>query len=386
MFQKVLITGATGFIGTRFCERLTLVYQQPYKTLVRNFARANRIARMNAEMVGGDLLNQNSLQRALADCDAVVHLAHSEDSTALRETKSLLKACAQANIKRFVHVSSVAVHGPAPGPLDGAEGTAIIRTHTDDPYCNAKAKVELAVHRAIQRLKFPAIIIRPTIVYGPYSPFVLQVIRSAHQGQIVLIDDGKCICNAVYVDDVCDAIWKALCAPDSVHGQAFFINADQPVTWRDFTLGFATMVSPPPSVGSVSAGESLLHAVDNNGLTYNFRAFIRLLASPAFHQQLATIPWLGNPIRWTKQTLVQHMSEEQVLLLKNRLGARKQSAAPPSRAWPSKTRVIRETCAVAFANSLAKSTLAWQPKYSFPQGAALTRTWLKFAKLLEAPE
>ena len=380
--SKVLITGATGFIGSRLCERLTLTYKFPYRALVRNFSRANRIARMNAEMVGGDLSDPIALRRALSGCDAVFHLAHSEDSTALRETNCLIDACCAAQIKRFVHVSSVAVHGPFPAGNASSEETALIERSSGDSYCDAKAAVELAVQRAALRRKLPAVIIRPTIVYGPYSPFVLQVVRSAQHGEVVLIDNGQHVCNAVYVDDVCDAIWSGLQVHDPTYGKAYFITANQAVSWADFNLTFARMVTPELMIHNSDSADVLSQRnTGTGGLIQNAAAFARLLASPSFHQQLGKVPWFGTSIRWAKQMVIRRLSEEQIIMVKHRFQSRASKVLPVSTHRPSRTRVIRETSDVVFSNDLAKSELGWQPRYDFAQGAALTKTWLDFARL-----
>ena len=86
---KILVTGATGFIGSRLCELLSLEHRLPYRALVRNYSRAARIARLDAELVAGDMLDADSLARAVKGCDAVVNLAHSDDKTAAKQTALL---------------------------------------------------------------------------------------------------------------------------------------------------------------------------------------------------------------------------------------------------------------------------------------------------------
>ena len=62
--SKILVTGATGFIGSRLCELLSLEHRLPYRALVRDFSRAARIARLDTELVAGDMLDAGSLARA----------------------------------------------------------------------------------------------------------------------------------------------------------------------------------------------------------------------------------------------------------------------------------------------------------------------------------
>jgi dihydroflavonol-4-reductase len=352
--------------------------------LVRNFSRANRIARMDAEMVSGELMDSAALKNALAGCDVVMHLAHSEDRLAKKETQSLVDACRAANIKRFVHVSSMAVYGPEPGPECASEATAKIG-HYGEAYSDSKAGQEEVVLEAVEKHGFPAVIVRPTVVYGPYSGFVPPVIEAAHSGTISLIDEGTGICNAVYVDDVCDAIVAAMLA-DDVLGEAFIINGDTPVSWRDYNLRLATMVDENVEVVNISSGDIRQHwDAQQKGFMENFRQLAGLFASNDFHAELSRVPLFGAFLSWAKSSLADRLSEKQKLQLKLKLG---KSIAPAPRstssvAWPDAGRMVRECYSIRLSNQKARDALGWAPAYSFEAGAATTGEWLKFARMLD---
>ena len=178
-YSRILITGATGFIGSRLCEKLTLHYRLPYRALVQNYGRAARIARLGCEMVTGNLADPASLEAALAGCDAVVHLAF---GNVRKAEENLLAVCERANVKRFVHFSSMAVHGPTPDPRCAREETATIGLYKEQ-YSDGKARAEKLVQKAIDK-GLPGIILRPTVVYGPHSPFVIRVARDARGGAV----------------------------------------------------------------------------------------------------------------------------------------------------------------------------------------------------------
>ena len=93
---RILVTGATGFIGSRLCELLSLEHHLPYRALVRDFSRAARIGRLDVELVAGDMLDAASLARAVEGCDAVVNLAHSDDKTAAKQTAPARKHSSSA--------------------------------------------------------------------------------------------------------------------------------------------------------------------------------------------------------------------------------------------------------------------------------------------------
>jgi dihydroflavonol-4-reductase len=382
---KILVTGATGFIGSRLCELLSLEYRLPYRALVRQFSRAARIARLDAELVAGDLLDPASLARAVEGCDAVVNLAHADDRTAKKQTAALVDACVQAGVRRFVHISSMAVHGPSPSvPVVTEDGAPIQRW--GEAYSDAKAAAEAVVAKAGERGLIETVILRPTIVYGPFSFFVLPIVHDARQGTISLIDGGRGVCNAVYVDDVCDAIMAALERDDAVGG-AYLINGDSRITWGDFITTFAAMVDRDHTVHDHSPDEIAAYWRSKRpGARDSVTATIRLAGSPSFHAQLGTIPPLGKLIRGTKELVSRWITAEQKMRMKTRLQGRRAAAnvddAPAVR-MPSEGRVVREAYRSWVSNERAKARLGWVPAHPFEIGAERTGEWLRFARIVD---
>ena len=380
---RILVTGATGFIGSRLCELLSLEFRLPYRALVRDFSRAVRIARLAPELVHGDLLDPDSLARAVDGCDAVVNLAHGDDRSTRKQTGHLVAACTRAGVRRLVHVSSMAVHGPSPGLPVLTEANAPIR-RWGEAYSDAKAEGEAVVAAAGARGALETVVLRPTIVYGPYSFFVTPIVDAARAGRISLVDGGRGLCNAVYVDDVCEAIMAALERDDAVGG-AYLLNGDARLTWGDFITTFAGMVEGAKTVHD--------HALDD--ITAHWRgrrprardsvtAALRLAASPAFHAQLGTIPPVGSLIRGTKELVSRRITPEQKTLIKSRLQGRRGAAAAdaaPAVDMPNPGRAVREGYRSWVSNELARARLGWTPAHTFELGARRTGEWLRFARL-----
>jgi nucleoside-diphosphate-sugar epimerase len=381
---KILVTGATGFIGSRLCELLSLEHRLPYRALVRDFSRAARIARLDTELVAGDMLDAGSLARAVEGCDAVINLAHGDDQSAEKQTTHLIDACTRARVRRFIHVSSMAVHGPSPKPPVLTESTAPIK-RWGEAYSDAKAAAEAVVAAAGKRGALETVILRPTIVYGPYSFFVTPIAHDARAGKISLIDGGRGICNAVYVDDVCEAIMAALDRDDAV-GTAFLINGDSRITWRDFITTFADMVEGEKTIHDHSLDEIAAYWQAKRPRTRDsVTAALRLAASPAFHAQLGTISPVGKLIRGTKELVARRITPEQKMMIKSRLQRRSTDAHAddvPTVRMPSEGRVVREAYRSWVSNDLAKARLGWVPAHSFELGARRTGEWMRFARIV----
>lgn len=381
---KILVTGATGFIGSRLCELLSLEYRLPYRALVRDFARAARIARLDSELVAGDMQDPLSLALAVKGCDAVINLAHGDDQSAVKQTTQLVDACRYAGVRRFIHVSSMAVHGPSPGLSVLTEANAPIE-RWGEAYSDAKSAAEAVVTAAGNRGTLETVVIRPTIVYGPYSFFVTPIVQDARAGKISLIDGGRGICNAVYVDDVCEAIMAALDRDDAV-GSAFLINGDERITWGDFITTFAGMAEGAKTIHDHSLDEIAAYWQSKRpNMRDSFRAAIRLATSPAFHAQLGTISPIGKLIRGTKELVTRRITPEQKMMIKSKLQGRR-AAAPlhdvPAVRMPSEGRVVREAYRSWVSNDLAKTRLGWAPAHSFELGAKRTAEWMRFARII----
>jgi len=202
----------------------------------------------------------------------------------------------------------------------------------------------------------------------------------ASKGEVSLIDNGNGICNAVYIDDVCDAIHAALQRYEEVKGEVFFINADQSILWREFNLTFASMVNPSLKIRNWSS-EEVLDYWRSQRPTFRstFLELARLTASLEFHKQLARVMILRRAIRWAKSTVKGYLPEDQFLRLKRKANPTSLSGSKTDPQAPTEDRIVREAFPIRFSNKLAKEKLGWKPLYDFQRGSEITRLWLEFA-------
>jgi len=333
--SRCLVTGASGFIGSRLCERWSLSGRHDYVAMVRRAEAADRFRSLGRATAIADVTLPRQVEAALSGCHAVVHLALAQNG--VEGTRVAVERSIAAGVRRFVHISSMAVHGPSPGPEATVEETAQIG-HYGHEYSDSKAEQELIVQSAIDRGDLDAVILRPTIVYGPDSYFVVPVLEEARRGQVIVVDDGVGVCNAVYIDDVCDAIDAALAAPAAA-GQAFFVNGDDSLTWHDFIAAFARLVSPEPMFHNLSSEEVL-----------------------AF--------WAKHPSPYPRTVAARAYRKLRLLT----------GLTPRVAPWPMAGRILRETVRVRFSNAKAKRVLGWAPSVSFEQGVGMTREWLESSR------
>jgi nucleoside-diphosphate-sugar epimerase len=260
-----LVTGASGFIGGRLAERLASEEGVRVRALVRNARKAVRLGKLPLEIVQGDLLDQQSLSKAVDGCDLVFHCAALVRETGVKKefyqtnvegTENILEAAVHAGVKKFIHMSSVAVYGL--NPPDGADEKTPYQP-CGNLYCDTKIASEEIVWAYHRERKLPVVVIRPTNVYGPHSkPWTLRPVKLINSGQMMLINDGTGLCNYVYIDNLIDATLLATKRDESV-GQAYIITDGIALPWKDFFGCYAQMAgrtqmrSVPELLGKIVA-------------------------------------------------------------------------------------------------------------------------------------
>src|SRR5262249_1224162 len=113
---RVLITGATGFVGSRLCEGMALTGGFVPRELVHSTGGPGRTARFPSDFVIGNVCDSRSVREAMKGCDLVVHLARGSDQVLKRGLETVLNAAQRQGVHRLIHLSSVAVYGDRPGP------------------------------------------------------------------------------------------------------------------------------------------------------------------------------------------------------------------------------------------------------------------------------
>jgi dihydroflavonol-4-reductase len=229
----ILVTGATGFIGSHLVERLVAQGRAP-RCLVRRSSATGNLTRGGIELAEGDLESGAGLEPALRGVDTVIHLAGVTKARNAAEynrgnalaTAKLLGAA--NHVDRFVHVSSLAAAGPstADRPL----------TEADEPrpvsqYGRSKLAGEQAVRRS--PLASRAVIVRPPVVYGPRDRDVYQMIRTVARGWMAQIGNAPRRFSHIYVGDLVDGMIAAADCTGA-GGEVFYLADPMPVTWDEF--------------------------------------------------------------------------------------------------------------------------------------------------------
>lgn len=236
--KDVLVLGGTGFIGGRLIEKLVLECGARVRTLTHNVSRAARIARFDVSLRVGDATELPAVTEAASGCDVIFDCAFPFSAPIVQwgrmatdTARAIRGATLTHGVRRVVHTGTFTVYGT---PADGDLTEDVPPRPPLSTYARAKLQAQSLLLQSHDRDGLPAVVLQPTIVYGPFSgSWTLSPMRDLQRGRVVLPADGTGLCNAVFIDDVVDAMISAATVPD-VEGQTFLISGAEPVTWGEF--------------------------------------------------------------------------------------------------------------------------------------------------------
>jgi uncharacterized protein YbjT (DUF2867 family) len=214
----VLVTGANGFVG-RHVVRALVPKAGTVRAMVRSDKGAARLAGVECDLARGDVTDRESLQAAVAGCDAVVYLvaviagrASDFDRVIAQGTRNLLEAAREAGVRRWVQMSVLG---------------ASRETKDLVPYFHAKWEAEEAVRAS----GLPHAILRPSFVFGPEGGLVPRLARIARLAPVTpILGSGAQRLQPIWVDDVAEIV--ARCASGEQNG-LLELGGPDVVSWNE---------------------------------------------------------------------------------------------------------------------------------------------------------
>ncbi len=212
MSGPALVTGATGFVGAALIRAL-LDAGHGVRALVRPSSDRHNLTGLDVETVLGDLADVRSIEKAVAGCAAVFHVAADYRlfvpdprpmyAVNVDGTRNVLRAAAAAGAQRVIYTSSVATLGVDPSGAPADEMTPVSVTDMIGHYKRSKFLAEQVAQQLVADEGVPAVIVNPSTPIGPrdIKPTPTgQIIVDAARGRIpAFVDTGL---NVVHVDDV----------------------------------------------------------------------------------------------------------------------------------------------------------------------------------------
>ncbi|HWA17669.1 MAG TPA: SDR family oxidoreductase [Devosia sp.] len=248
--MRIAIIGAGGFVGGWVAEELAGGSSHEPLAYVRRWSSAQRVARR------GIALRLADTTMDFAGIDAIVNasLPLADEPMVLRD---LYGRAAKAGVRRFVHLSSAAVYGDLEGALDET-----IAPRPNDDYARGKRAGELELLRLAGAGGPEAVILRPSIIYGPFSePWTIRYAKRITAGKwLGLGAAGDGTCNLIHARDVVRAVVAAIEAPTLSGPLVLNINGPDLPSWNDYIRLFGDALGTEgrrtPSAASLAVATS----------------------------------------------------------------------------------------------------------------------------------
>jgi nucleoside-diphosphate-sugar epimerase len=226
------------------------------------------------DIVVGDIRDPQAVATAMQDVTIVLHAAGIIHPRRVQELyavnrdgcECLATAAVKAGVRRFVFVSSNAAAGFAePGRPMRETDEARPTSH----YGRSKLEGEQALWRSLDGSATEGVVLRPTTFYGPHFPARhLKAYRLAGSGRPLVIGDGRNLVSMIYIDDLVDALGRAMTMPTAAGGTAFVADS-QSYEWQEIFIAMGqaqnVRVQPlhlPRQVANLCAwGDGLLSAL-----------------------------------------------------------------------------------------------------------------------------
>jgi nucleoside-diphosphate-sugar epimerase len=252
--KAILVTGASGFIGSHLVSRLVGEQGARVRALVRKLPPVpDERPFYPIQYVRGDVTDRDAVEQVALGCDIIIHTAALQPFAPLAPrkqfqavnvggTQNLLSAFKPRGDSRFLLLSTINVHGLPPPPGANAESPLV---YSGDRYSDSKVDGERAVVKLAQERGIPLTVIRPACTFGPNgTAWTLQPLERIRRGTPVLVGGGRGTCNPIYIDNLVDLIIAGL-KNDAAIGQAFIGSQGVGVEWHEFFGYYARMLGLP---------------------------------------------------------------------------------------------------------------------------------------------
>ena len=236
--MKVIITGATGFIGRNIAEKL---HSNDVKVITtgRSEEVGQLLTKQGIEFVKADITKQNEINSVFSKSDFVIHCAaragdwgnYSEFyDVNVNGTKNIINACKDNDIKRIIFISTPSVYYSGKDRYDIKENAPLPSKQFYYGKTKLIAEKELL---SLSSEGFKTIVLRPRAVYGKYDNIIIpRILKLAENKKIPLINKGKALVDITYIDNLVGAVINCIEASENSWNNIYNISNGEPISLK----------------------------------------------------------------------------------------------------------------------------------------------------------
>lgn len=238
---KVLVTGASGFTGSVLVRRLCEIGAN-VRAIARQSSSISHLSDLPIEWIRSEVYDPSAVARATNGIEYIFHVAAAFREAGIADevyrlvhvesTKILASAVVgSANLKRFVHVSTVGVHGHIDRPPANEE----FRFAPGDEYQRTKTEAEIWFRNFAAKNNIPWTVIRPAAIYGPGDRRLFKVFKMASKPFFPILGFGSCFYHLIHVEDLVGVLIRASVHPSALVN-VFIAGNPEPSTLKSMAL------------------------------------------------------------------------------------------------------------------------------------------------------
>lgn len=232
-FKKIIVTGATGFLGSRIVEGLQ-GYGAAVIAVGRNPARRTELESLGATFVQADLCDREALEKIVQGADLIIHCAALSSpwgtwqmfyDANVRATEILKDAALQSGVKRFIHISTPSIYF-------NFKNRRMIKESEPLPekMVNHYAATKYLAEKVIQESGLPFVIIRPRAIIGRGDTVIMpRVLEAYRQNRLKIVGTGKNVVSVTPVANVVQAVRLSMDARENALGKAYNIAGGEEI-------------------------------------------------------------------------------------------------------------------------------------------------------------
>ncbi|MBX7138490.1 MAG: NAD-dependent epimerase/dehydratase family protein [Oligoflexia bacterium] len=233
----VLVTGASGFSGSVLVRQLVQAGAK-VRGLARPSSRVEHLQEFPVEWIRGEVFDPATVEHAAQGVEYIFHLAAAYREAGISDetyrnvhvlsTKLLAAAATKnSNFKRFIHTSTVGVHGH----IDNPPADESYAFAPGDIYQSTKLEAEQWICNFAQERQLPLTVIRPAAILGPGDRRLLKIFKMACRSFYPVIGNGRCLYHLIHVEDLASAMIQAAVSEAAI-GQIFIIGNTEPYSLK----------------------------------------------------------------------------------------------------------------------------------------------------------